>query len=62
MRWCFNNVELKIDFNENCKPVKADGDNSKKIDPVIAMVEALGIYLEKTHFSDGQVLTGSETS
>ena len=62
VRWCFNNVELKIDFNENCKPVKADGDNSKKIDPVIAMVEALGIYLEKTHFSDGQVLTVSETS
>lgn len=45
VRWCFSNVELKYDFNENCKPIKAGMDQSKKIDPVISMLEALGTYL-----------------
>ena len=44
-RWCFANSELKIDYNENCKPIKSGGDKSKKIDIVIAMIEALGGYL-----------------
>ena len=44
-RWCFNNAELKFDYNENCKPVKAGGDKSKKIDITISMLEALGGYL-----------------
>lgn len=41
--WCFNNVILKRDYNENIKPSKETKEN--KIDPVIAMCEALGAYL-----------------
>jgi phage terminase large subunit-like protein len=57
VRWCFNNVELKYDWNDNCKPVKAGGEQSKKIDPVIAMLQALGTYLNKVSggVSDGEV-------
>ena len=43
--WCFNNVELKYDYNSNCKPTKNKGDKLKKIDPVISMLQALGGYL-----------------
>ncbi len=59
VRWCFNNVELKYDWNDNCKPVKSGGDQSKKIDPIIAMLQALGTYLNQVSggVSDGQVLT-----
>ena len=42
-RFCFDNVELKVDLNGNSKPV---GDhNAKKIDGVISMLNALGGYL-----------------
>ena len=42
-RFCFDNVELKVDLNGNCKPM---GDhNAKKIDGVISMLNALGGYL-----------------
>lgn len=42
-RWNFDNVELKVDLNGNCKPM---GDhNSRKIDGVISMLNALGGYL-----------------
>ena len=51
VRWCFGNVELKIDYNENCKPVKAGNDKTKKIDPVIAMLQALGGYFNKNNYS-----------
>jgi len=44
-RWCFSNAQLKIDLNENCKPMKYDGEKSRKIDVVISMIEALGAYL-----------------
>lgn len=57
VRWCFANVELKIDYNENCKPTKANNDVNRKIDPIIAMIQALGAYLNKTNYSDGEVLT-----
>lgn len=59
VRWCFNNVELKWDYNANCKPNKAIDDKSKKIDPIIAMLEALGTYLNKNQkgISDGEVLS-----
>lgn len=42
-RWCFSNVVLKYDHNDNMKPVK--GEAQQKIDGVIAMIEALGVYL-----------------
>lgn len=41
--WCFLNCMLKYDFNDNCKPIKADS-KSGKIDAVIAMLQALGGY------------------
>ncbi len=45
IRFAFMNCELKSDWNENVKPVKAGGERSKKIDPVISMITALGGYL-----------------
>ena len=57
VRWCFNNVELKTDWNGNVKPIKSGGDNNNKIDPIIAMIQALGIYYDKMgKYSDGEVL------
>ena len=41
--WMFNNVKLKIDYNENCKCDKATPE--AKIDACISMTEALGAYL-----------------
>lgn len=49
-RFCFENVSLKYDFNDNCKPVKAIAQN--KIDGVIAIIESLGIYLSEPHYSN----------
>lgn len=58
VRWAFNNIELKYDWNDNCKPVKYGGEQSKKIDPVISMLQALGTYLNKQNgISDGEVLS-----
>ena len=44
-RWCFANVYLKSDHNENVKPVKLQAQ--QKIDGVISILEALGTYLEE---------------
>jgi phage terminase large subunit-like protein len=49
-RFCFRNVELKFDHNNNCKPVKYKDNN--KIDGVIAMIEALGGYLQTPIYSN----------
>ena len=49
-RFCFRNVMLKYDHNGNCKPDK--GMAKKKIDGVIAMIMALGVYLEIPHYSN----------
>lgn len=56
VRWAFSNVTLKLDQHENAKPTKANNDKSKKIDPVISMIQSLGGYLENPRYSDGQVL------
>ena len=48
--WCFANSTLKYDFNDNCKPIKADTKNGK-IDTVIAMLEALGGYYLDNNFT-----------
>lgn len=45
VKWCFNNVVLRVDYHENVKPDKTTKQN--KIDPVIAMIEALGAYLSE---------------
>lgn len=49
-RWCFGNVSLKADHNENVKPIKTVAQN--KIDGVIAMIEALGGYLQETPYDN----------
>ncbi len=42
-RWCFRNVELRTDYNGNCKPNK--GVEGKKIDGVIAAIQALAVFI-----------------
>lgn len=44
-RWMFGNVALKVDHNGNAKPNKGAGKD-KKIDGVVAMLEALGGWLD----------------
>jgi phage terminase large subunit-like protein len=46
VRWCFSNVRIKSDHNDNCKPDK--NTKAQKIDCVISMLEALGSYLAKS--------------
>ena len=53
-RWCFRNVIMKYDHNDNCKPNK--GEAQSKIDGAISMIEALGGYLQETHYSN-QIFT-----
>jgi phage terminase large subunit-like protein len=43
-RFCFSNVVLKYDHNDNVKPTKSS--NKNKIDGVISMLTALGGYLQ----------------
>jgi len=49
-RFCFRNVVLKSDWNGNVKPHK--GIDKKKIDGVIAAIEALGMWLSVPHYSN----------
>lgn len=53
--WCFDNVELKYDHCDNVKPIKG-ADPAMKIDGVVAMIEALGIYLQQPQYSEGSLL------
>jgi phage terminase large subunit-like protein len=48
--FCFRNVIIKQDINGNAKPVKYDDNN--KIDGVIAILTALGGYLEQNKYSN----------
>jgi phage terminase large subunit-like protein len=52
-RFCFDNVELRVDMNGNSKPSKEV--SQKKIDGVISMIEALGVYLLDNHGS-GEIM------
>jgi len=47
--WMFRNVDLKSDWNNNIKPVKTSKD--KKIDGIIAMIQALGGYLDTPRYT-----------
>lgn len=49
-RFCFKNVTLKFDSSGNAKPSKENND--KKIDGVIAMIEAIGVYLLTPQYSN----------
>jgi len=50
-RWCFANCMLKWDSSANCKPIKG-GNEQNKIDGVIAIIEALGIFLETPQYNN----------
>jgi phage terminase large subunit-like protein len=45
-RYCLRNVELRYDFNGNCKPNKES--DKKKIDGTIAMLQALAAWIQNT--------------
>ena len=49
-RFCLANVTLKHDHNGNVKPHK--GLDRKKIDGVIAMIQALGMYLQTPRYTN----------
>ena len=49
-RHCFRNVVMARDRNGNTKPSKQYEE--KKIDGVIAMLEALGCYLDSPRFGE----------
>lgn len=53
--WMFDNVALKADWNENVRPVKG-GTVNGKIDGIMAMLNALGGYLQDQHF-DNEIIT-----
>lgn len=57
VNWAFQNCELKTDSYGNVKPVKANNQISRKIDPVIAMLEALAGYLFEELFTNTTILS-----
>ena len=48
-RYCFSNVVLKYDHNDNVKPIKLE--KQQKIDGVIAMLQALGTMIEQPQYN-----------
>jgi phage terminase large subunit-like protein len=54
--WYFQNTELKTDIYGNVKPMKANGVLAKKIDGVIAAIEALSAPLYEQIFT-GEVIS-----
>lgn len=48
--WCFANVLIKTDENENRKPVKSSDE--QKIDIVIAFIQTVKLYMELTGIID----------
>lgn len=53
-RYCLRNVELRMDFNGNVKPLKSS--ESKKIDGVIGMLQALAAYIDATSKMKGTAI------
>jgi phage terminase large subunit-like protein len=49
-RFCYRNVVLKSDYNDNVKPTKSS--KNKKIDGVISSIQSLGMYLQVPHYSN----------
>lgn len=49
-RFCFQNVVIKRDFNDNERPAKES--YQQKIDGVMAMIIALGTYLTTNHYDN----------
>lgn len=44
IKWAFNNVLIKRDENENCKPVKSSP--YAKIDPIICFIQAMKLWMD----------------
>ena len=56
VRWCFSNVRIKSDHNDNSTVDKAQ--KAQKIDAVVSMLEALGAYLSReTGFDISQLIS-----
>ena len=60
VRWAIANTELKEDPNQNVKPMKFQGNRDNKIDPVVSMIEALGVWMEETGYMTSQSITVQE--
>lgn len=41
--WCCSNVQVKVDDNENIRPVKVNKKSAEKIDSIIALITGLSI-------------------
>lgn len=54
VRWCFQNVLIKTDENENRKPVKSAPN--QKIDIVIAFIQSLKLHMELTGLISDELL------
>lgn len=54
-RWMFSNVVIKSDYNGNTKPIKANASSEFKIDGIVAMLDALGMWLSQEHY-DNEIL------
>ena len=55
IRWMFKNVVIYMDPNNNYKPDK--GKSRNKIDGVVALCDAIGLWLTKTSEGSGQIYT-----
>lgn len=54
IRWCFSNVLIKTDENENRKPIKSANHN--KIDIVIGFIQTVRLYMELCGILDDSAL------
>lgn len=54
IRWCFSNVLIKTDENENRKPIKSANHN--KIDIVIGFIQTVRLYMELQGILDDTTL------
>lgn len=50
--WMFSNVVIKSDYNGNSKPIKANHSSEFKIDGIVAMLDALGMWLSQEHYNN----------
>jgi phage terminase large subunit-like protein len=53
MRFCLRNVEIRRDLNGNEKPNKAS--DKKKIDGVIAALQALAVYSDHPNIGNNNI-------
>jgi phage terminase large subunit-like protein len=49
-RWCFGNVNVAIDGNENMKPMK--NKSRDRIDPIVALINAMNIAILKENLAN----------